>query len=433
VRWVNRKIILAAAASCLLIQSFGAPRVLGQPAKKALSAKEEFAVGRLYFSTDDFPQAIEHFNNAIKEDSNDGELYFERGHAYYKLDQYIQAIPDYTRSLQLKYKPAINYERRAYCYLNSKQYKKGISDCTEAIENDPLSRIAYFNRSKAYAIIGESEKSTQDKAKIKELDKRPRVKDLCDACQATRDNDERLKLASAAVKLDPKYPLAMLLLGATYLELDNKKQALTCFDKLVALEPDNLTAYIDRGLCRLETGSFESGIKDLSLVLEHAPECYKAYYWRGECYLSLQQAKTGLADFKKAIEIMQGKMATAYARKNADYRKNLGIFLVSSFSASAHAYEKLGDLPKAIENMTYAVNESRLAPNSLAELLPERAELYKKAGRTEEMHRDLLSAKAVSDKLEAIRRGPYIPPPPMRSSKGDKARQDAPTKPQLPD
>jgi tetratricopeptide (TPR) repeat protein len=435
VRLAGRKIFWAASLSCLLFQAASAPGSEAQTAKRTISAKEEFTIGKLYFSTDDFPQAIEHFTTAIKGDPSNGEFYFERAHAYYRLDQYIQAVPDYTRSLQLKFNPSFNYERRAYCYLNSRQYLKGISDCTEAIKNDPRSRIAYFNRAKAYGLIGESEKSKKDKGTISQLDKNPRAKDFCDRCQAIHNSPERIRLCLAALKIDPQYSQAILLLGSTYLDVGQKKEAFACFDKLLSLDAGDLTAYIDRGLCRLQFGNFREGLKDLSLVLAHAPNCYEALCWRGECHLGLGDAKSALADFQKAITLMESNIGNVYANKSAAYRNKLGRFLVSTYESSAHCYEKEGNIPKAIEDMTYAIDHSRLAPNELADLLPERAQLFKKAGKIEEMHQDLLAAKAVSDKIEAIKRGPYIPPPPMHGDKagGNAKTPAAPPKAQQPD
>lgn len=432
-RTVIAKLLLAPTVSFLLLQAtlatLAAP---AQTAPKDLTAKEELAVGQLYFSTNDFPQAIEHLDKAIKKDRENGQLFYARGHAYYMLDRYIQAIPDYTLSLQLKYDPALNYERRAYCYLNSRQYQKGIADCTEAIKSDPQSRIAYFNRAKAYRLIGEKEKSKQDSDKVKELDKNPRAKDLCDRAKASHDNGEKIKLYTAALKLDPKYPSAVLLLGSTYLELDKKKEALDCFNRLMLLEPGNLSAYIDRGLCRLAFGQLADAIKDLSNVLALAPECYEAYSWRGEARVGGKDAKGGLADLKKAMDIMKARMATDYARTNQKYRNTLGRFLVSTYAASARGYEQQGDLAKAIEEMTCAVNESRLAPVSLSQLLFERAELFKKAGKIDEEHKDLQSAKAVSDKLDAARRASYIRTPGLQLGGQGKSQPGAAKNQELP-
>ena len=386
--------------------------------QNSLSPQDELAVGRLYFATEDFPEAVEHFNSAIKADSNNGLLYFERGRAYYRLNQYIQAVPDYTRSLQLKYTPSVNYERRAYCYLNSKQYAKGISDCSEAIKNDPQSRIAYYNRAKAYHLIGEFEKAKTDRAKIKELDKHPRAKDFCDRCQTTHDAGERIAFCKAALKLDPDYAQAYMLMGASYLDLGKKQPAYECFNKLIAADPKNLTAYADRGLCRLDFASYKDALSDLNLVLEKASNCHQAYYWRGECYSGLNDSKNALADFDKSIKIMLRKMASEYAKKEEFYRNDLGRTLASAYTGQAHAYEKEGKLDLAIRSISIAIKGSSHALNALSELLPERAALYKKAGRNEEMHRDLLDAKAVADKIDEIKNGPQIPPPPMRKSAG---------------
>ena len=315
-------ILLLAANSC---GEYNISPALAANEKTQLSAADELAVGKLYYSNDEYPAAIEHFSNAIKADGQNGRLYYERGHAYYKLDQYIQAIPDYTTSLRLKYSPSLNYERRAYCFLNARQYKKGIEDCSKAIEADPLSRVAYFNRGKAYGLVGEAEKSKQDFEKVKQLDKNPRSKDLYDRCHLVHSPQERIKLCSQAVKLDPKNQEAWLLLGSCYLDLDKSKEALNCFNKLVALDANDLTAYMNRATCEMAFAKFGEAIKDLSFVLNRADECYPAYYLRGQCLVAVNKIKDGQADYKRSIDLIQKKMTSDYARKNLEYRKTLAM------------------------------------------------------------------------------------------------------------
>ncbi|MBU6452933.1 MAG: tetratricopeptide repeat protein [Cyanobacteria bacterium REEB67] len=391
----------------------------------ALSKRSEESVAMLYAATNQDAEAIKHFNSAIKADSENGRLYYERGHTYYVMNQYIQATPDYTRSIQLKYQPSLNYERRAFCYLNAKQYQKGIDDCSEAIKLDPRSRISYFNRAKAYALIGEATKSKEDLARIKELDKNPRAKDFADRCMAVHDPNARVKLCLSALQIDPKHKEALTYLGNAYLVLEKKDKAIECFNKLVALNPDDLTAIVDRSLCYEDFGRYPDAVKDLDNVLENAPECYKAYFWRGRCYAGEKQPAKAISDYKKCEQIVQALMASSYAGRSKGQRVSLGRFLVNTFAAEAHAYEQQGNYNKAIEAMTFAVNESRQAPMMLAKLLPKRSEIYKKAGLTVEAHNDLKWASEVNDKIEALKKGPIIPPPPLASDSG-KNKPDGP-------
>jgi tetratricopeptide (TPR) repeat protein len=410
----------------------------------ALNKRSEESVAMLYAATNQDAEAIKHFNNAIKADSENGRLYYERGHTYYVMNQYIQATPDYTRSIQLKYQPSLNYERRAFCYLNSKQYQKGIDDCSEAIKLDPRSRISYFNRAKAYALIGEAAKSKADLARIKELDKNPRAKDFADRCMAIHEPNARVKLCLSALQIDPKNKEALTYLGNAYLVLEKKDKAIECFNKLVALNPEDLTAIVDRSLCYEDFGRYADAVKDLDSIIDAAPECYKAYFWRGRCYAGEKQPEKALNDYKKCEQIVQALMASSDAGRGKHHRISLGRFLVNTFAAEAHAYEQQANYQKAIEEMTFAVNESRQAPMMLAKLLPERSEIYKKAGLTIEARNDLRWAKEVNDKIEALKRGPIIPPPPMASgqskglngaqnSKSAKTEAPQPDKEPLPD
>jgi tetratricopeptide (TPR) repeat protein len=373
----------------------------------------EEQVAMLYAETNQPAEAIQHFNVAIKAEPDNGRLYYERGHTFYRMNQYIQATPDYTRSLALGYNPAQNLERRAYCYLNSHQYAKGIDDCTAAIKADPRSRIAYFNRAKAYKLLGESAKRQADEAAIKALDKNPRAKDFNDRCMAVHDPAGRVKLCTAALKLDPSNKDALLYLGNAYLVLEQQKLAEQCFDKLVAMDRDNLVGHIDRGLALADCGQNQKALSDFDLVISRAPHSYKALYWRGRCYTALKRAPQAVADIEQSQNMIKALMATEYAKKSKEYAISLGRFLVETFAACAQAYDVNGDTQKALGQMTYAVNESRQAPVMLAKLLPIRAALYKKAGLIVEQRHDEEWAKKVNAQLEVMKNGPYIPPPPL--------------------
>ena len=380
----------------------------------------------LYAETNQQAEAIQHFNLALKAEPDNGRLYYERGHTFYRMDKYIQATPDYTRSLALGYQPAQNLERRAYCYLNSHQYAKGIDDCSAAIKADPRSRIAYFNRAKAYKLLGESAKSKADEETMKALDKNPRAKDFNDRCMAVHDPEARVKLCTAALKIDPGNKDALLYLGNAYLVLEKQKLAAECFDKLVAMDKDNLVAHVDRGLGLSDCGQSAKALSDFDLVTSRAPHNYKAFYWRGRCYIALKKAPQAVADLERSQNIIKELMAGEYARQSKDYRIILGRFLVETFAECAHAYDLNGETQKALTQMTYAINESRQAPAMLAKFLPVRAALYKKAGLIMEQRHDEVWAAKVNAGIEAIKKGPYIPPPPLETTveKGKKNRPD---------
>ncbi len=182
----------------------------------------------------------------------------------------------------------------------------------------------------------------------------------------------------------------------------------------------------------MATHNFAGSIQDLSRVLALAPQCYEAYSWRGESRIYAKDAKGGLADLQKALDIIKARMASDYARTNQNYRNTLGRSLVSTFAACSRGFEQQGNSARAIENMTYAVNESRLAPNTLGQLLIERAALFKRAGKIDEEHKDLQWAKEVADKLDAAKRAPYTRPAGVATDGKGKSQWDAAGNQELP-
>ena len=90
--------------------------------------------------------------------------------------------------------------------------------------------------------------------------------------------------------------------------------ALEALNKAVAIEPDRVALYGQRGTIQLNLGDYEAAVADFSKAIELMPNNAQAYGLRALAYGQLQQIPEAMKDFQKAIEIDPGNSTYYYRR-----------------------------------------------------------------------------------------------------------------------
>lgn len=90
----------------------------------------------------------------------------------------------------------------------------------------------------------------------------------------------------------------------------NFQAAIADFTQIILLQPDNATAYANRGLARATQGD-RGALKDFDRAIQLDPELAIAYYNRGFLLTKFKDYRGALADFDRTIRI-NPKQASAY-------------------------------------------------------------------------------------------------------------------------
>jgi tetratricopeptide (TPR) repeat protein len=118
----------------------------------------------------------------------------------------------------------------------------------------------------------------------------------------------------------------------------NQEQEVDCpvtDTKAIESNPNDATAYLDRGTAHLKASEFDSAIADFTKAIELKPNDASAYTKRGSAHYEKAEFNRAVADFTKAIEL-NPKLALAYS--------NLGW-----------TYEAIGDEREAIAHYRKAL------------------------------------------------------------------------------
>lgn len=145
--------------------------------------------------------------------------------------------------------------------------------------------------------------------------------------------------------------------------------AIEDYTKAIQLNPNNATAYNNRGFVRLSLGDNRGAIADYTKAIQLDPDDVTAYYFRGSARSELGEKQGAISDYTIAIQLDPND-ATAY-KNRAFAREDLGdqqgavadytaaIQLdpddVTAYSSRGLAHYELGDLQSAIEDYNQAI------------------------------------------------------------------------------
>ena len=125
---------------------------------------------------------------------------------------------------------------------------------------------------------------------------------------ADRDAARRRAVQSLtrAIALDPTLVPALAIRANEYYRLKQYLDTITDYDAVLALDPDNASAYNDRGLAKLELGQDSAAVWDFSQSIRlKAPEQSsrgRSYQYRAEAYANVGDFRHAITDVTKAIE-----------------------------------------------------------------------------------------------------------------------------------
>ena len=199
-------------------------------------ANQKFEDGDKLAYAKDFDGAIKFFDEAIRLNPNNADLYNARGAAYIQLQQYEQAIQDFSKEIQLTPNNANAYFGRAVAYADLEQYERAVQDYSKAIKLNPHHSIAYLNRGITYAKMERYERAIQDFSK--------------------------------AVELHPYLTEAYLGRAMCYGNLGQYERAIQDCDRAIQVEPNNGLSYFVRATCYAKLGDRAKAQADLNKASE---------------------------------------------------------------------------------------------------------------------------------------------------------------------
>jgi tetratricopeptide (TPR) repeat protein len=278
------------------------------------------------------------WTDVIEKFDNEQIAYNNRGVAYADMGDYTNAISDYDKSISLNLKDSKAYNNKGVVLSNLKKYKEAKENYDKAIEISSNYPDAYYNRANVFINLNDPQNAIKDYDKVIRLNPyhSGALNNRGLAKRIVKDYEGALKDFNVVIKLYPQNAEAYSNRSLTRFDIkdfkgaeeDNKKAlelnpgskvglqegnmkviqndfqgAIIEYTYVIDQDPDNLDAYLKRGVCKININDLKGAMSDLSYVIDSRPNDFEAYFQRGIVKNTTGDYKGSIEDYDKAIEI----------------------------------------------------------------------------------------------------------------------------------
>ena len=166
---------------------------------------------------------------------------------------------------------ASDYFRRAERAHSEAQYEEAILNYDKAIELDPQDSEMYLWRALSKRALGKNNDAIDDLNKM--------------------------------VKIDSS-PHAFEMQGKILSNMQEHRKAIAAFDKVIELDPNYPSCYIQRAIAKCALRQYQEAINDLDQHLQIEPDDFYAYRFRGKVNEDLGNLDAAKRDFQKALTVL---------------------------------------------------------------------------------------------------------------------------------
>jgi tetratricopeptide (TPR) repeat protein len=251
------------------------------------------AIGTLLYSFGDYQSAIDNYNLAIQENSEDASSYVNRGMARRLTDDYSGAIEDLSQAIQIEPLNIKAYAERAYIRAIIGENQAAIEDSNRVLEISPQYLRAYYTRAVARSHSGDYQGALEDFTHLNTLQsdcgnyynlgtlqylhgsKAQAIKNLTKAIDSSDSSiPQVINCVIYIFGLSPAYYIR----GNIFYDIGDEQAANEDFQEAMKIEAtmesliseDDEHGFWGRGLARHRLGNQEGAIKDLQTAAKIA-------------------------------------------------------------------------------------------------------------------------------------------------------------------
>lgn len=241
-------------------------------------AKVANSVGR-------FAEANEVLSLLMSDESvNYSDLSLLRGKARYQLSEFYSSISDLTNYLGVEPKSADAYFYRAMSKNALKNYEEAITDFTMALKYDKKNTDYLQFRARAYLALGKYAKASNDYKKIVSIKGDDATTDDHVRIAAIETHignmDEALIYFDSLIQKDDLNSNVFYERAKVYEKMGRLYDAINDYTRSLALDPDKVEIYGERGVILVTTKAYRKGILDLNEAIKLEPNNSKYYFYR---------------------------------------------------------------------------------------------------------------------------------------------------------
>jgi tetratricopeptide (TPR) repeat protein len=231
-----------------------------------------FALGQKQVASEDFREALRHYDGAIDPRNPDALNVYRRGVAHEGLGNTTQALEEYSQAIRLDADKALPYfDRGVLLATRARSLNRAIDDFNRALELQPDNVQALVARGAALGELGQN-------------------------ARALADLDHAVEHAPRSSEAHHRRAIVRGRLGDVTGALEDYATALD-------LQPRNYRALVDRAGLRASLHDYELAIRDLSNAIGIRSDEASAFYNRGYAYFATGRYDKAILDYDLAIAI----------------------------------------------------------------------------------------------------------------------------------
>ena len=249
--------------------------------------------------------ALPAFDKAVELDPSNSRAWLLRGMVLGRLDRDEEVLAAFDKAVELDPKHAHAWVHRGIALGVLDRDEEALAAFDKAIALDVDDSEAWRNRGKALSRLNRGDEALAAFDKAADLDPNDANTWLSRGMALGRlgRDEEALAAFDKAVELDPKHAHAWVHRGIALGVLDKDVDALAAFDKAIALEPNDSEVWRNRGTALSRLDRDEEALAAFNKALDLDPNDANVWLRRGMSLDRLGRDEEALAAYDKAIEL----------------------------------------------------------------------------------------------------------------------------------
>lgn len=338
-----------------------------------------------YYNDGNYDAATEYFNREIKQNPKEGKAYFYLTKIHMNNKSYVEALKQVNLAISnLNESDTIlarSWITKGDIYMQLSDTLKFESSYAKAIKLFPQFSEVYLERATSYKLWEMYDKAKLDLFKVIELDEADieARNILCSIYNYEEKYDDVLKHANKILALSPNNSSAYDYRSLANFNLKNYDLAIQ--DCYTALTLDDQTARLRYNYLIFAKKNYPLAIAKLSTLINEYPQMDIWHLLRAQLYTAKKDFENAVNEFKTIFEIIPVNYHSYYLAQRADLFREMGShdWAVKDFTKSlevdslnAASYAQRGDSYRLLGKYDLSVADF----NKAIELEPEEASYY---------------------------------------------------------
>jgi tetratricopeptide (TPR) repeat protein len=292
--------------------------------------------GQILFDLKKYPQALEHFSQAIqlaKDDKEKGRYFYRRGTTFYELNQLKDALADFEDSERLQPSHAGTKIWKAATLAKKEDWSGAINSLQQATEVRPSAARQYELlghpvAERALAYFDEQINAGKNSANL--------FKNRGLAYQFMGNVNSAIENYTHAIDKFGFDPDIHIHRGQMLARQSNHAFAIDDFTEVIKRDPKNHSALFSRAISLTQTKKLKLAWSDISKATKLAPQQPRYLTLKGELLRKQKRLPEAIQSYSQAIEI--------------DHHDSLALRLRgSAFQANKQYLKAVGDFTRSLE------------------------------------------------------------------------------------